>query len=73
MDCTVELASVERVEGERIIATFAIASDALLGNVQLKVPVEAMSGHHAAEQARQTLREFAHALARALESPNVRA
>ena len=72
MECTIELASVERVEGERMIATFDIAY-AAIGKVQLQVRVDAMSGHHAAEQARQSLREFAQALVRALEAPNVHA
>ena len=72
MDVTVQLASVERVEGERVIATFDIDSPAT-GQVQLRIPVEAMSGHHAAEQARQTLREFANGLVRALETADIRA
>ena len=72
MDVTVQLASVERVEGERVIATFDLDSPAT-GKVQLHIPVEAMSGHHAAEQARQNLREFAQGLVRALETPSMRA
>jgi hypothetical protein len=72
MDVTVHLASVERVEGERVIATFDVESTAT-GKVRLQIPVEAMSGHHAAEQARQSLREFARALVRALELPESRA
>ena len=71
MDVTVHLASVERVEGERVIATFDIDSPAT-GQVRLQIPVEAMSCHHAAEQARQTLREFAHALVRGLDAPESR-
>ena len=72
MDVTVQLASVERVEGERVIATFDLDSPAT-GKVQLRIPVEAMSGHHAAEQARRNLREFAQGLARALETPDMHA
>jgi hypothetical protein len=72
MDCTVHLLSVERIEGERAIARFEVASPAT-GKVELQVPVEGMSGHHAAEQARQILREFAQGLVRALETPETRA
>ena len=72
MDVTVHLASVERVEGERVIATFDLDSSAT-GKVQLRIPVEAMSGHHAAEQARHSLRDFAHGLVRALENPDMHA
>src|SRR5687767_4837735 len=37
MDVTVQLASVERVEGERVIATFDLDSSAT-GKVQLRIP-----------------------------------
>lgn len=72
MDCTVHLVSVERIADERAIAKFEIES-AATGKVELQVPVEGMSAHHAAEQARQILRDFAHGLVRALETPEARA
>ncbi len=72
MDCTVRLVSVERVADERAVARFEVDS-AATGKVELTVPVEGMSAHHATEQARRTLRDFAHGLLRALEAPETRA
>ena len=72
MECTVRLVSVERIAGERAVARFEVES-AATGKVGLQIPVEGMSGHHAAEQARRILRDFAQGLLRALEAPDTRA
>ena len=66
MECRVELKSVERID-ERSVVRFEVAHEAV-GKLDLEVKVEAMSGHQAAEQGRQKLREFALALAHAAEN-----
>ena len=66
MECRVELKSVERIN-ETSVVRFEVAHDAI-GKLDIEVRVEAMSGHQAAEQGRQKLRQFALALADAAEN-----
>jgi hypothetical protein len=72
MTCQVELTSVERRDEERSIATFAIRSDTI-GPIELKIEVEAASGHEAGAQARHKLHDFAKELAAALDTSAVMA
>ena len=65
MDCKVELKSVERA-GEKTLVRFDVEHEAV-GKLEVGITVEAMSGHQAAEQGRQKLRDFAESLARAAE------
>jgi hypothetical protein len=66
MECKVQLKNVERID-ERSLVSFEVEHEAV-GKIEVKVPVEAMSGHQAAEQGRQKLHAFALALARAAEN-----
>jgi DNA-directed RNA polymerase subunit L len=66
MECKVQLKNVERID-ERSVVRFDIEHEAV-GKIEIKVDVEAMSGHQAAEQGRQKLRDFASALASAAEN-----
>jgi hypothetical protein len=66
VECKLRLKNVERID-ERSIVRFEVEHEAV-GRLDLKVDVEAMSGHQAAEQGRQKLHDFAAALARAAEN-----
>ena len=66
MECNVQLKNVERID-ERSVVLFEVQHEAV-GRLELKVNVEVMSGHQAAEKGRQKLQEFAAALARAAEN-----
>ena len=66
MDCQLQLKNVERID-ERSLVRFEVEHEAI-GRLELEVRVEAMSGHQAADQGRQKLREFALALAHAAEN-----
>jgi hypothetical protein len=65
-ECKVQLKNVERID-ERSIVRFDV-EHAAVGRIEIKVEVEAMSGHQAAEQGRQKLRDFAAALTKAAEN-----
>jgi hypothetical protein len=66
MDCHVQLKTVER-DNERSLVRFEVEHE-YVGKLEIGISVETMSGHQAAEEGRQKLREFAEALARAAEN-----
>ena len=66
MDCKVQLKNVERSD-EKSLVRFEIEHEAV-GKLEIGINVETMSGHQAAEQGRQKLRDFAESLARAAEN-----